>query len=151
VPSRPDVAAGVRNWRRVRGLTQKQLAAASLLPRTYISRIENGRIIPGLVTLDRVAGALSVSLPSLFGPTNGNGMSKNGGNGNGNGNGNGHQTLSVVSSAAIPWPQNGTSGLDGDPCLRELLRYSGLLTEIQRQMVLARVRQMVPPHLVASH
>ena len=50
----------LRGWRRIRGLTQKQLAVGARLPRTYVSRIENGRIIPGLVTLERVADALKV-------------------------------------------------------------------------------------------
>lgn len=148
-PVRPNVAAGVRNWRRLRGLTQKQLAVASQLPRTYISRIENGRIIPGLVTLERVAGALAVSLPSLLGPSNGNGAGKNGGNGNGNGNG--HFGAVSFYSPGVPQPQTNSAGLDGDVCLRELLRYSGLLTCLQRRMVLERVRMMVPAHLVASH
>src|SRR5438034_10972793 len=41
----PNIAAGVRSWRQMRGLTQKQLACAAQLPRTYISRIETGRIL----------------------------------------------------------------------------------------------------------
>jgi DNA-binding XRE family transcriptional regulator len=148
-PSRPNVAAGVRNWRRMRGLTQKQLAVASQLPRTYISRIENGRIIPGLVTLERVAGALSVSLPFLLGSPNGNGAGKNGNNGNGNG----YQGIAALAClGGAPWAANASpAGLDGDACLKEMLRYSGLLTGVQRQMVLTRVRQMVPAPLVAAH
>ncbi len=143
----PDVAAGVRGWRRVRGLTQKQLASAAHLPRTYISRIENGRILPGLTTLERVALALQVGLPSLLDRTNGrsgNGQSRQlGGNGNGtslswqaqavpqngNGNGNGH------------YNGNGSNG-DGDDFLRQILRYSGQLTAAQRAQVMARVRQL---------
>ena len=40
--------------------------SAAHLPRTYISRIENGRILPGLGTLERVAGALHLNLPVLI-------------------------------------------------------------------------------------
>ena len=123
---RPDVATGVRSWRRVRGLTQKQLASAAQLPRTYISRIENGRILPGLPTLERVAGALHVGLPALFhaaGNGNGNPIHISG-NGNGNGNGQG--------------PNNG----GGDEFLRQMVRYSAQLTPAQRAVVLAKVRQL---------
>ena len=126
----PDVAASVRSWRRVRGLTQKQLASAAHLPRTYISRIENGRILPGLPTLERVAGALHVGLPALLEVLgNGNGHSgKTMGNGNGNGNG------------------NGSGNGDGDEFLRAMLRYSAQLTPAQRATVLARVRELATVH-----
>ena len=124
----PDVAAGVRCWRRVRGLTQKELASAAQLPRTYISRIENGRILPGLPTLERVAEALHVGLATLLevlrnGNGNGNGQ---GGpiSAHGNGNGNGHD--------------NG----DGDEFLRQMLRYSAQLSPAQRATVLTKVRQL---------
>ena len=122
----PDVAGSVRSWRRARGLTQKQLASAAHLPRTYISRIENGRILPGLPTLERVAGALHVGLPALFevlGNGNGNGTSgRTMGNGNGDGD---HRDFD-----------------NGDEFLRQMLRYSAQLTPAQRAAVLARVRQL---------
>jgi DNA-binding XRE family transcriptional regulator len=103
----PDIASGVRAWRQQRGLTQKQLAFAAHLPRTYISRIENGRILPGLSTLERVAGALHVGLSALLDRRGKNGHNCSAGNGhngygtgvpgenghgglNGNGNGIGH-------------------------------------------------------------
>ena len=129
----PDVASGVRCWRQARGLTQKQLAFAAQLPRTYVSRIENGRILPGLITLVRVADALHIGLPTLFerkgnGNGNGNGASHNGTNGNGKANGG----------------ANGSSGSSGDgyDFMREIMRYSSHLTVGQRNMVLARVRQL---------
>lgn len=142
IPQRPDVAAGVRNWRRMCGLTQKQLAFASHLPRTYISRIENGRIIPGLVTLERVADALGVALPALLVA-----YSKSNGNGNGNGqarsNGNGNGTR-------FPdWAPEARP--EADVCLREILRYSGMLTGAQRRLVLARVRELFATRLALCH
>ncbi len=153
VPSRPNVAGGVRSWRRIRGLTQKQLAVGARLPRTYISRIENGRIIPGLVTLERVAEALSVNLPLLLVPApaesnhsgngNGNGAARADGNGNGNG-----------SSAAVPGAGangNHTQALEADPGLREILSYSSVLTSAQRLQVLVHVREMVGPRLNFAH
>jgi transcriptional regulator with XRE-family HTH domain len=157
VAARPDVAAGVRSWRRTRGFTQKQLAVASQLPRTYISRIENGRIIPGLLTLERVATALEVGLPALLvaspcGPYRG-GSGPGNSNGNGNGGGNG-QTRSNGNGPTYPivWPQDRASGgWEPDSCLRELLRYSGVLTGGQRRQVLVRVRELAAPRLPMSH
>lgn len=140
----PDVAAGVRCWRQARGLTQKQLAFAAQLPRTYVSRIENGRILPGLVTLVRVAEALHVGLPTLLEQKkNGNGI----GNGNGNGASHNGSSSSLVAKAGTNGNgkangiSNGSNG-DGNDFMREIMRYSGHLTVAQRNLVLARVRQL---------
>ena len=146
-PSRPDVAAGVRGWRHIRGLTQKQLAVGACLPRTYVSRIENGRIIPGLVTLERVAGALRVALPVLLSPvppngrSAGNGHAENLARGNGNGNYASFTTPPANGSAA-PSPALGT-----EHCFQEVLHYSGLLSGPQRMQVLLRVRELVAPRM----
>lgn len=154
--ARPNVAIGIRNWRRVRGLTQKQLAVASHLPRTYISRIENGRIVPGLLTLERVAIALEVGLPALLvavsrngnGSGNGNGNGNGNGSGNGNGNGfgkgNGNGSLAHIDMRPVLYQEP-------HACLKELLRYSGLLTGGQRRQVLIRVRELAAPRLAMSH
>lgn len=154
-PVRPDVAAAVRCWRRARGLTQKQLAVGSHLPRTYISRIENGRIIPGLVTLERVATALDIGLAALLvsvsRKANGNGNGNGSGSGppktNGNGNGHGY-----VYASPAAWPDAHPSAFRGpDACLRELLRYSGQLSGGQRRQVLIRVRELAAARLAMSH
>ena len=147
VPSRPDVAAGVRCWRRIRGLTQKQLAVGAHLPRTYVSRIENGRIIPGLATLERVADALRIALPVLLLPAPPNGRSPGNGNGAGlvrpNGNWDGPEFSAPVGGGGLaPCPT-----LDAEACFQEILRYSGLLNGPQRTQVLVRVRQLVAPRL----
>ena len=150
----------MRSWRRLRGLTQKQLASAAHLPRTYISRIENGRILPGLGTLERVAVALHVNLPVLlerqtgrrndgcahqsfaafgFGKSsngNGNGHGFSNGNGHSNGNGNGHSNGNGHGNGNHAEPAG-----DQD-FLRQMLRYTGLLSTTQRAVVLARVRQL---------
>ena len=42
-------------------LTQLELATASNMPRTYISRIENGRLMPGPSILGRIAKVLNIS------------------------------------------------------------------------------------------
>ena len=56
-----QVAAQVREIRRARHLSQRQLAGRMQVPRTYISKIENGKAIPTLGSLERLADALEVS------------------------------------------------------------------------------------------
>lgn len=59
------VAAQVREIRRARHLSQRQLAARMQGPRTYISKIENGKAIPTLGSLERLAEALDVDISKL--------------------------------------------------------------------------------------
>lgn len=61
-----QVAAAVRDLRRVRNLSQRQLATRMGVPRTYISKIENGKAMPTLNSLDRLARALQVDLSALL-------------------------------------------------------------------------------------
>lgn len=61
-----QVATAVRDLRRVRNLSQRQLAARMNVPRTYISKIENGKAIPTLSSLDRLARALQVDISALL-------------------------------------------------------------------------------------
>ena len=60
-----QVAAQVREIRRARHLSQRQLAGRMQVPRTYISKIENGKAIPTLGSLERLAVALEVDLSQL--------------------------------------------------------------------------------------
>ena len=60
-----QVAAQVREIRRARHLSQRQLAGRMLVPRTYISKIENGKAIPTLGSLERLATALEVEVSQL--------------------------------------------------------------------------------------
>src|ERR1700712_2757889 len=46
-----QVATAVRDLRHVRNLSQRQLAARMGVPRTYISKIENGKAMPTLSSL----------------------------------------------------------------------------------------------------
>ena len=72
VPSQPEkqdglqVATAVRDLRHVRNLSQRQLAARMGVPRTYISKIENGKAMPTLSSLDRLARALQVDISALL-------------------------------------------------------------------------------------
>ncbi|WP_158820182.1 helix-turn-helix domain-containing protein [Granulicella sp. S156] len=61
-----QVASAVRDLRHVRNLSQRQLAARMGVPRTYISKIENGKAMPTLSSLDRLARALQVDISALL-------------------------------------------------------------------------------------
>jgi transcriptional regulator with XRE-family HTH domain len=60
-----QVATQVRELRRARHLSQRQLAGRMQVPRTYISKIENGKAIPTLGSLERLARALEVEVRQL--------------------------------------------------------------------------------------
>jgi transcriptional regulator with XRE-family HTH domain len=60
-----QVAGQVREIRRARHLSQRQLAGRMQVPRTYISKIENGKAIPTLGSLERLALALGVGVCHL--------------------------------------------------------------------------------------
>ena len=60
-----QVATQVREMRRGRHMSQRQLAARMQVPRTYISKIENGKAIPTLGSLERLADALEVGMHQL--------------------------------------------------------------------------------------
>lgn len=59
------VAGQVKDIRRARHMSQRQLALRMQVPRTYISKIENGKAIPTLGSLDRLAEALGVDVRQL--------------------------------------------------------------------------------------
>ena len=59
------VAAQVREIRLARHMSQRQLAGRMQVPRTYISKIENGKAIPTLGSLQRLAVALGVEVREL--------------------------------------------------------------------------------------
>ena len=61
-----QVSAAVRDLRHVRNLSQRQLAGRMGVPRTYISKIENGKAMPTLCSLDRLARALQVDISALL-------------------------------------------------------------------------------------
>jgi transcriptional regulator with XRE-family HTH domain len=60
-----QVAGQVKEIRCARHLSQRQLAGRMQVPRTYISKIENGKAIPTLSSLDRLAEALGVEVRVL--------------------------------------------------------------------------------------
>ena len=60
-----NVGARIRQLRRLRGVTQGELVRRSGLQASYLSKVENGVVLPGLVNLDRIARALRISLADL--------------------------------------------------------------------------------------
>lgn len=56
----------VRGLRRVRGLTQEQLAERAELAADTIRRLEHGSFSPSLKSLDKLTSALRVTLGTLF-------------------------------------------------------------------------------------
>jgi transcriptional regulator with XRE-family HTH domain len=65
-PPSIDVAKAVRDLRHTRGLSQRELALRMNVPRTYISKIENGKAMPTLSSLERLAGALEANICELL-------------------------------------------------------------------------------------
>jgi transcriptional regulator with XRE-family HTH domain len=61
-----DVARAVRDIRTSQNLSQRQLAGRMNVPRTYISKIENGKAMPTLSSLERLATALEVDICVLL-------------------------------------------------------------------------------------
>ena len=61
-----NLGVRVREIRKERGLTQRALACRMNVPRTYISKVEMGRVVPSLSTLWRIAAGLEVSVSHLL-------------------------------------------------------------------------------------
>ena len=61
-----NVAKAVRDLRHARNLSQRQLALRMQVPRTYISKIENGKAIPTLSSMERLATALEADICDLL-------------------------------------------------------------------------------------
>jgi transcriptional regulator with XRE-family HTH domain len=60
------VGQNVGHWRRVRGLTQEELAFRAEIDLTYLGGIERGKRNPSLLVMARIAKALSIELPALL-------------------------------------------------------------------------------------
>lgn len=61
----PELGRAIRQLREAQGLSQEALGHASEVHPTWISHIESGRNNPAWGTVQRIAGALGVSLSEL--------------------------------------------------------------------------------------
>lgn len=62
-----DIGQRIADFRRVRGLSQEELAELATLSRISIARYEAGKIEPGGQALGRIADALEVTTDELLG------------------------------------------------------------------------------------
>lgn len=60
------VGVAVRSLRKERKFTQQRLAILMGTGRSYISKLESGRVVPSLQTLDRATSAFGIDLAELF-------------------------------------------------------------------------------------
>ena len=61
-------AERLRAARRKAGMSQGDLQRASGVPKSRLSRYENGHLLPSLTTLERIAAAIGISQGSLLDP-----------------------------------------------------------------------------------
>jgi len=61
-----QLGARIRELRKQRSLSQRGLASLMGVPRTYISKIETGRAVPSLASMERLAAALRVRITALL-------------------------------------------------------------------------------------
>ncbi len=60
------VADTIRGLRKRQGLSQRALAQRMQVPRTYVSKIENGKAQPTLASLERIAAAMDTDVATLL-------------------------------------------------------------------------------------
>ncbi|MDR1419888.1 MAG: helix-turn-helix transcriptional regulator [Treponema sp.] len=60
------LAANIKNYRRIQGITQEILAERAGTSTTHIGMIEIGKKFPSTAMLTRIAEALGVDTPELF-------------------------------------------------------------------------------------
>ena len=61
-----DLGDNIANYRKLKGLTQSDLAIVTGVSKGFISAIEEGRKVPRLKTLARIAECLDVKLEKLL-------------------------------------------------------------------------------------
>ena len=60
------IGENVKNYRKLRGMTQTILAQKTHMTQQNIVRIEKGKVLPPLDTLEALASALDVTMPDLY-------------------------------------------------------------------------------------
>jgi transcriptional regulator with XRE-family HTH domain len=104
-----NIGVRVRGFRNERRLTQCVLASRMNVPRTYISKVEMGRVVPTLGTLSRIAVALEVTVTDL------------------------------LSNEAERRRENEMAHILADPFLTEIARVVEKLSAVQRALILRAV------------
>ncbi|BEP42802.1 MAG TPA: helix-turn-helix transcriptional regulator [Variovorax sp.] len=61
-----DFGVTIRQLREDRGWSQEELAERSDLNRSYVGEIERGRVIPSIVTAQKLATALGINMVGLL-------------------------------------------------------------------------------------
>lgn len=61
-----DFGVTVRQLREGKGWSQEELAERSDLNRSYVGEIERGRVIPSIVTAQKLATALGINMVGLL-------------------------------------------------------------------------------------
>ena len=111
-----NLGVRVRGIRKKRGLTQQALASRMNVPRTYISKVEMGRVVPTLATLSRIAVALEVPVTDL------------------------------LSDEAERRREDEVAHILADPFLTEIARVVGKLNAVQRALILRAVHDAASGH-----
>ena len=62
------LGVNVRHYRKLKGMTQEQLAAAAAMERSYVSDLERGTRNPSVAALGRIAKALGIQPHLLLTP-----------------------------------------------------------------------------------
>ena len=68
---RITVGARIKNHRQQRGLTQVEMSELLGIPRSYLSRIENSRLLPGPLMVASFATSLGIDISELLGTNQG--------------------------------------------------------------------------------
>lgn len=65
----------IKHFRALKGLSQLDLAESAGIRQTTLSRIENGKVEPGLGSVEKIAKGLDISLSELFSDPNSDNVS----------------------------------------------------------------------------
>jgi transcriptional regulator with XRE-family HTH domain len=62
----PRIGEQIRSYREWRGLSLKSLCVRLGIAPSYLSRLENGHMVPSVITLQKIVGALRIPLAALL-------------------------------------------------------------------------------------
>jgi len=115
-----NLGVRVRSVRKDRGLTQRVLASRMHVPRTYISKVEMGRVMPTLETLGRIAAGLEINVTHL------------------------------LSDESERMRDDAIGRIMDDPFLAEIAQVANRLNAVHRALILRAVRDAASDHRPAA-